>query len=157
MTWDGGKLLRGRKRGFAVDTQGWPHAIVVVPGGWSDLRAAQALLINLPDASADGSDSVILADKGFDRETVHGMAAAGGRTLHIGSMPGKPPQAPRADGPNKGFRLIPIRWVVERTNAWTSSCRRLSREHERTTYSHEAFAWLAALRLLLRRVARHED
>jgi transposase len=116
-----------------------------------------ALLVNLPAAPRDGSESIILADKGFDRDTVHGMASALGRDVHIGALPGKPQQPPLRSGPNAGFRLIPIRWVIERTNAWMSSSRRLNREHERTTASHEAFVWLAALRLLLRRIARCED
>ena len=37
-----------------------------------------------------------------------------------------------------GLVLLPYRWVVERTNAWTGKYRRNSKDHERTTASAEA-------------------
>jgi hypothetical protein len=40
----------------------------------------------------------------------------------------------------KGFVLLPRRWVVERTIAWINHCRRLSKEFERHTKN--SVAWI---------------
>ena len=50
-----------------------------------------------------------------------------------------------------GFKLLPYRWVVERTFAWLGRFRRLSKNFERSTASSEAFIYLASIRILLRR------
>ena len=52
------------------------------------------------------------------------------------------------------FEILPKRWVVERTFAWLSACRRLARDYERTIASAEAFIKLAAVRLCLKRLTR---
>jgi putative transposase len=55
----------------------------------------------------------------------------------------------------KGFHILPRRWVVERTNAWITLCRRLSRDFEGTHASSEAFIYLAMSRLMVARLARN--
>lgn len=55
----------------------------------------------------------------------------------------------------KGFELLPRRWVVERTFAWLGRCRRLAKDWEKTIASAEAWTWIAHIRLLTRRLARH--
>jgi transposase len=54
----------------------------------------------------------------------------------------------------KGFQVLPKRWVIERTNALVSRNRRLARDYERRTESSEAFIYIAMIRLCLRRLAR---
>lgn len=54
----------------------------------------------------------------------------------------------------KGFEILPRRWVVERTFAWLGRCRRLAKDFERTIASAEAWAFIANIRLLTRRLAR---
>lgn len=54
----------------------------------------------------------------------------------------------------KGFHVLPKRWVVERTNAWISAHRRLSRDFEGTHSSSEAFIYLAMTRIMVSRLAR---
>jgi transposase len=58
----------------------------------------------------------------------------------------------RADIPR--FEVLPKRWVVERTLAWISRCRRLARDFERHLRKAAAFIRLAMIRLMLRRLAR---
>ena len=53
-----------------------------------------------------------------------------------------------------GFRVLPRRWVVERTFAWQSQNRRLSKDYERLCPTSEALIYLAMIRLMLRRLAR---
>ena len=50
------------------------------------------------------------------------------------------------------FVVLPKRWVVERTFAWISRCRRLARDFERHIRSVVAFIRLAMIRLMLRRL-----
>ena len=153
MSYDPGKKRRGRKRCLLVDTLGFPVAVEILPAATHDWMAGLALLSGIRGAPRDGKPSAILADHSFHHPVVHGLARYGRRRLVIGALEDQPPHPPIPDGPNRGLRIIPRRWVIERTNAWMSSCRRLNREHECTTYSHEAFVWLAVLRLALRRLA----
>ena len=51
------------------------------------------------------------------------------------------------------FVVLPKRWTVERTLAWISRCRRLSRDYERHARKAAAFVRLAMIRLMLRRLA----
>jgi putative transposase len=56
--------------------------------------------------------------------------------------------------PPKGFRVLPRRWVVERTFAWISHNRRMAKDYERLCATGEAFIYAAMTRLMLRRLAR---
>jgi putative transposase len=54
-----------------------------------------------------------------------------------------------------GFRgILPRRWVVERTFAWITRCRRLARDFEGLCASAEAFIFIALSKLMLTRLAR---
>ena len=53
----------------------------------------------------------------------------------------------------KGFEVLPKRWIVERTFAWISRCRRLARDFERYARTTVAFVRLAMIRIMLRRLA----
>jgi transposase len=53
-----------------------------------------------------------------------------------------------------GFEVLPKRWIVERTLAWISRCRRLTRDFERYARTVAAFIRLAMIRIMLRRLAR---
>jgi putative transposase len=50
------------------------------------------------------------------------------------------------------FEVLPKRWIVERTLAWISHCRRLARDFERHARTVVAFVYLAMIRLMLRRL-----
>lgn len=53
-----------------------------------------------------------------------------------------------------GFVTLPRRWVVERTNAWITHSRRLSRDFEDTHSSSESLIYLAMSRLMATRLGR---
>jgi len=85
----------------------------------------------------------------------------------------KPPYAPRGDSAQAirdllgeqefarryptGFRVLPRRWVVERTLSWLSKQRRLSKDYELLPRTTETWAYLTMGRLLLRRLAAAKD
>jgi transposase len=53
----------------------------------------------------------------------------------------------------KGFKILPRRWVVERTFAWLNRCRRLAKDFENRTHNALAFLKLASIRLMLRKLS----
>ena len=54
----------------------------------------------------------------------------------------------------KGFEVMPKRWIIERTIAWLNRCRRLSKDLKNLTRNALAFARLASVRLMLRRICQ---
>ena len=54
----------------------------------------------------------------------------------------------------KGFVVLPRRWVVERTLAWLNRCRRLAKDWENLNLKARAFLLLASIRLMVRRLCR---
>ena len=54
----------------------------------------------------------------------------------------------------KGFKVLPRRWVVERTFGWLGRCRRLSKDYEQNTKSSEAMIYIAMIGIMVRRLAR---
>jgi putative transposase len=56
----------------------------------------------------------------------------------------------------KGFEVQPIRWIVERTFAWLSRCRRLAKDVERTVESATGFIYFAMIRIMARRLTEVE-
>jgi putative transposase len=55
---------------------------------------------------------------------------------------------------SRGFRVLPRRWVVERTFAWISHNRRMTKDYERLSATGEAIVYAAMTRLMVRRLAR---
>jgi putative transposase len=56
--------------------------------------------------------------------------------------------------PRGGFEVLARRWVVERTFAWLSQNRRVSKDYEKLCATGEAFVYAGMIRLLVRRLAR---
>jgi transposase len=87
-----------------------------------------------------------LADGGYQTPKISAaLAEITNATLKIV----KRPQA------QKGFVPLPKRWIVERTFAWISRCRRLARDYECQIKSAIAFVKLAMIRIMLRRLTRN--
>lgn len=57
------------------------------------------------------------------------------------------------DPDQAGFRVLPRRWVIERTFAWLGRYRRLSKDYETCTKSSEGVIYIASIRTMLKRVA----
>lgn len=54
----------------------------------------------------------------------------------------------------RGFAVLPRRWVVERTLAWLTAHRRLARDYERHPATSEAMIRWATINTITRRIAR---
>lgn len=56
--------------------------------------------------------------------------------------------------PPPGFRVLPRRWVVERTFAWQGQSCRLSKDYEFLCSTSEAVIYVCMIRLMPRRLTR---
>jgi putative transposase len=143
--YDGGKHVSGRKRNLVVDTLGLVILAKVTAANIQDVYAGGILLEELkkrPDLLLRLEK--IIADGGYRGDLVHWVVDHLNAELEI---------VLKLQG-QKGFQVLPKRWVVERTFAWISRNRRLARDYERLANSSEAFIYAAMIRLGLRRLAR---
>ena len=53
----------------------------------------------------------------------------------------------------KGFKIVPKRWIVERTFSWFENYRRLSKDYEYRTDTSETMIYIAMIHIMLRRLA----
>ncbi len=140
--YDAGKRVNGRKRHLAVDTGGLLLAVVVTIAGLQDRDAACRLLAAL--RARCSSISLIWADGGYAGRLVTWAQAVLGFAVTI---------VKRTDDLT-GFRVIPRRWVVERTLAWISKHRRCVRDYETLPEHAEAMVYIAMIMTMSRRLAR---
>jgi len=84
----------------------------------------------------------IWADGGYAGQLVEWAQAFGNCILDI---------VKRSEG-QKGFVVLPRRWINERTFAWLGRCRRLSKDYERLTQTSETMALVNMIHLMLRRL-----
>lgn len=61
-------------------------------------------------------------------------------------------QIVQCDPTQKGFQVLPKRWVIERTFAWLGKCRRLSKEYDHLTSVSESWIYIAMIQLMLKRL-----
>jgi transposase len=139
--YDGHKKKNGSKVHIAVDTLGHLLALHVTPA--NDQERAQVAELSRQVQAATG-DAVELAyvDQGYTGDDAAADAQAHGIRLEVVKLPD-------AEGPKKGFVLLPRRWVVERSFAWSGRFRRLARDYERlgTTLAGLHFVAFACLML----------
>jgi putative transposase len=138
---DAGKHVMGRKRHILVDTLGLLLGVLVTAASVSDPAGARQLLKRLGGFCKNLRK--IWADGTYRGELLHWVAAH----FRFRIEPVVPPKG------QKGFHVLPRRWVVERTFAWFDANRRLSKDYEGLTDSSEAIIYIAMTRLLLRRLA----
>ncbi len=140
--YDAGKKVNGRKRHILADTLGLLLVLVAHPADIRD-RDGLALVCRRVRRRFPWL-RLVFADGGYPGETAACAAARGGlRLTTVTRDPG-----------TRGFAVLPRRWVVERTFAWSGRNRRLAEDFETTITSAVTMAYLASLQLLLRRLAR---
>lgn len=142
--YDAGKKISGVKRHIAVDTQGLPHAIAVTTAEVTDRKGAlQALQRCKP---ALGKVQALMCDSGYVGQPfaqgVQGVQDILGRCVSVQI-------AKRSE--LHTFKVIPQRWVVERSFAWLEKNRRLWKNCERLLNTSLQFVHLAFLALILKR------
>ena len=143
--YDAGKKIKGRKRHLLVDTLGLLLAVKVTPANVQDREGARTLLSAC--YFLYHWLACIWADSGYSGQLVAWVKALRpfGR-LHL--------EIVRRGAAVKGFKLLPKRWIVERTFGWLVKSRRLRLDYEVKTAHSEAMIQLAMIRLMLKRLAR---
>ncbi len=138
--YDGAKRRKGSKVHVAVDTLGQLLALRVTPANEQD-RDQVAELAAQVQAVTGQSVEVAFVDQGYTGEQPLEAAAEQGIRLEVVKLPEA----------KKGFVLLPRRWVVERSFAWTARFRRLARDYERLPQTLAGLHFLAFAILLLHR------
>jgi transposase len=141
--YDAGKKTKGRKRFLLVDTMGHLLAALVVPADVPERAGAEQLL------------DQALGTFGWLRKLwVDGGYSGPEFEAHVrGLRPKLEVEVVRRIEGTKGFRVLPRRWVVERTFGWIMQCRRLTRDYERLAESVVGWIQLVMIRIMLRRLA----
>lgn len=139
------KQTPGRKRHIVVDTLGLVLMVVVHSASVQDPAGGLVVLQHLFDQIKHSVHNrwcrlkLIWADGAYARIGAI-VKKQFGWTIEI--VRPKPEQ--------KGFKVLPRRWVVERTFGWLGRYRRLARDYEHTVSSSEAMTYLASIRRMLR-------
>jgi putative transposase len=141
---DGGKLIKGRKRHIVVDTMGYLIIVLVHAANIYDGHAARKVLSALfslvdtvkkiwADGAYKGEEFIQWVKEQFDCvfEVVEKKKTG------------------------EGFQVLPQRWIVERTFAWLGRFRRLSKDYERKPKSSASHVYAASSRLILRQICKN--
>jgi transposase len=167
--YDGGKKIRGRKRHLLVDTEGLVLKAKVHSAKVPDQDGIKLLLKTarqrLPRLSHLWVDA---GYQGRGKEWVEQELGLSVKVVHRTPKP-TPEKSARIwaeewakEGreidwhrllPPRGFEVLPRRWVVERTFAWLSQNRRMSKDYERLCSTSESFVYAAMARLMVKRLA----
>ena len=142
---DGGKLVKGRKRTVITDTIGLVVLAKVTAANVQDVHAGKQILIELKKRTELTTRlQKIFADGGYRGDLLQWVKDELQAEMEIVLKLGE----------QKGFQVLPKRWVIERTNAWVSRNRRMARDYEHLAETGEAFIYVLMIRLGLRRLAR---
>jgi transposase len=136
--YDAGKKIKGRKRHIAVDTQGNLLAVIVHSAGIQDRVAARAVLMRL--FCLFGTIQTVFVDGGYTGTLIDWAKQMFGYTVQV---------VKRTD--QHLFKVLPKRWIVERTFSWLNWSRRLSKDYELRHSSAESMIYIAFAHMLLRR------
>jgi len=134
--YDANKKVKGRKRHIAVDTQGNVMAAGVSSASVHDKPGSLSIMEQVEDL---GSVKKIIADsayKGVPPFTAHG---------HIQWEIVEKKAGYR-------FKVLPKRWIVERTLAWLNNFRRLSKDYEKSIAMSKAMILMCSIVITLNKL-----
>jgi putative transposase len=138
--YDGHKHVNGRKRHVLADTLGLLIAVVVTPANAQDRDGAVVLVLR---ARRRGRRLQHLwADNAYEGNWISWAHSALGLDVEIVRRPDL-----------AAFKVLPRRWVIERTLAWITRRRRCARDYERLPAHHAAMVQWAAILQMTRRLA----
>jgi len=125
-----------------VDTLGLLLAVVVHAADIQDRDGAKLVLAALAGRSPRLTQSWV--DGGYAGRLVGWARETGGWILEVVKRPAE----------QRGFAVLPKRWIVERTVPWLGRSRRLRKDYEGFPETGEAWIRIAMIHLMLKRLAR---
>ncbi|QTE35149.1 IS5 family transposase [Mucilaginibacter gossypii] len=135
---DAGKRIKGIKRHIIVDTLGMVLAVVIQSASVQDRDGAMDVIAklfetwnNIIKIFADNGYRGALIDKVKNKFKI-AFEVIKRSELHI-------------------FKVLPKRWIVERTFAWIDTNRRAAKNYERFNNTSTAIVHLSAIRIMLNR------
>ena len=140
--YDAAKKINGTKRHIAVDTLGLLLTVLVTAASVQDRDAANPLLWNLRRAVP--SIKLTWAGGGYAGKPVTWAQTWLRLTLQIVKRPDD----------LHTFKVLPRRWVVEKTLSWITRHRRTVRDYERLAAHHETYLYWSMIIVMTRRLAR---
>ena len=135
---DAGKKIKGIKRHIIVDTLGLIIAVVIQNASLQDRDGAQTVIQQMKENWI--TVIKIFADGGYAGKLIGKIKHAFNIEIEI---------IKRTE--LKCFKILPKRWIVERTFAWIDTNRRNSKNYERLNETSVAMVHLAAIRIMLNR------
>lgn len=133
---DAGKKIKGIKRHIMVDTLGLIIAIVIHGAGVQDRDGALSVVEKMKD---NWSNVVkIFADGGYRGKLIIKIKECFNINLEIIKR-----------DKIKEFKLLPKRWIVERTFSWIDTFRRTSKNYERLNQTSVAIVQIASIKIML--------
>lgn len=141
---DGHKGVKGRKRFILTDTLG---LVLKAKVRKADTHEGAGGIQLLQEAFPDFPTLLKLwVDQGFRGSFIDWVAANLPLEVEVSKGLGKPGEP--------GFVPAPRRWVIERTFAWLTGFRRLTRDFERFARTTEAIIYACMTRIMLARLAK---
>lgn len=134
--YDAGKKIKGRKRHLLTDTQGLLLDVQVHSAAIQDRDGAKLLLNHGKKVLA--SINKIFADGGYAGQLIAWVKRKFDIALEI---------VKRSE--LHKFVVLPVRWIIERTNAWVSKARRLAKDYEKKTLNQESMIYVRMIQLML--------
>jgi putative transposase len=135
---DAGKKIKGIKRHIIVDTLGLILAVVIQSASVQDRDGAISVINKLTENWK--KIIKIFADSGYRGELIAKVQTRFKIELEIIKR-----------NELHTFKVLPKRWIVERTFAWIDTNRRNSKNYERLNNTSVAMVHLAAIRIMLNR------
>jgi transposase len=141
--YDAAKRIKGRKRHLLVDTLGLVLGVAVTPASTPERDGAQTVLRQVLGWFT--WLRLLWVDGGYSGDAFAQWVKELRPKLKV--------EVVKRSDDTSGFKVLPHRWVVERTFGWLMRHRRLVRDYENTETSAEAWIFIAMIRLQLRRLA----
>jgi transposase len=155
--YDGAKKINERKRHLLVDTTGLVMKAKAHPADLADRDGVRLLLER--SGAAFSRLGHLWADAGYGGSALREWITERlGLSLEIVQRRSRWAWVPKEDVEPEpipaGLEVIKRRWVVERTFAWISRNRRMSRDSEFLAETTEALVYVCMIRLMVKRLAK---
>lgn len=142
-----GHARPGRKRFILTDTQGLLLAVWICAASVSEKKGAMQLLRYIKVVPClrrlCQNIQLVWVDGGYRGDDL---------LNYVQKLWNWTWQVVRRSDDQKGFKILPRRWVVERTFAWILNARRLNKDYEKSRRNSQSMVYLAMIPVMINRL-----